>query len=99
MNKCKISMPLYAIDNSFVISGEQLQKILRGKNPFKSDSPNYSTISKRSSYRVAQLKDGSWWVENFRYGAPLFAPDYWWRIPVAAGRRAEKLNKFIKEEL
>lgn len=99
MRKCKVSVPRYAEDRAFTISGEQLHKIMRGRNPFKSDSPNYSTISKRSGYRITRLGDGTWWVENFRHGAPLWAPDYWWRIPKIAGERAEKLERFVKEEL
>lgn len=91
-------MPLYAEYSAFSVTGEQLTKILRGRNPFKKDSPNYSTIG-RGAYRITQLKDGSWWVENFRSGAPLFAPDYWWRIPAAAGKRVEKLREFVNENL
>jgi len=99
MDRPRLKVPLYAEYNSFVVSGEQLQKILKGRNPFKSDSPSYCSISKRSTYRITKLRDGTWWVENFRHGAPLFAPDYWWQISNAAGERAERLNRFVKEEL
>lgn len=96
---CRENMPHYAEDNAFVVSGEQLKKILRGRNPFKEDSPKWNKVHHRSSYRITQLRDGTWWVENFRSGASLFAPDYWWRIPEAAGARAFRLKEFVDENL
>jgi len=92
-------MPLYAEYNTFSVTADQLHKILRGRNPFKNDSPNYNRIGGRASYRLAQLKDGTWWVENYRYGAPLFAPDYWWKLPAVAGPRILKLKEFVDKEL
>lgn len=97
--KHRENVPLYAENSAFVVSGEQLQKILRGRNPFKTDSPNYASVRRRAGYRITQLRDGTWWVENFRAGAPLFAPDYWWLIPAAAGKRALKLKEFVDESL
>ena len=83
-------MPLYAQDNAFAVSGQQLRAILKGRNPFKKDSPNYDHVVERKGYRITQLQDGTYWVENFRDGAPMFAPDYWWKMSDAAGRRARK---------
>lgn len=95
----KESMPAYAESNAFVVSGEQLYKIMRGRNPFRKDIRRYDRIAKRAAYRIARLKDGTWWVENFRAGAPPFAPDYWWPIPNSAGKRAALLKKFIEDNL
>ena len=89
-------MPLYAKDSAFAVSGEQLKKCLRNRNPFKSDSPNWDHVASASGYLVSQLKDGTWWVRNFRVGAPLFAPDYWFRIPDAAGKRLLKIKEFVE---
>lgn len=89
-------MPMYAEDSSVWVTGDQLRKILRGRNPFKGDVGRYNNISGRGAYRVTQLKDGSWWVENYRFGAPLFAPDYWWKLPKTAGPRIRKLQEFVE---
>lgn len=90
------NMPLYAKQDAINVSGEQLKVILRGRNPFKFEPLNYKYIYDRKGYRIARLKNGTWWVENFRDGAPLFAPDLWWPISDAAGERAQKLAEFVK---
>lgn len=87
-------MPQYAERDAFVVSGQQLQIILRGINPFRDDPPNWNQVGHRKSYRIAFLKDGTCWVENYRSGAPMFAPDFWWQISNAASKRAVKLYEF-----
>lgn len=89
-------MPQYAKYSAFTLSGQQLRKVLKNRNPFKSDSPNYGHIVDAAGYNVTQLKDGTWWVRNFRTGAPMFAPDYWWHISDAAGLRAKQINDFVE---
>lgn len=89
-------MPLYAKTKYICISGRQLRKITRNRNPFKDDSPNYNSIVDSKGYKITQKKDGSWWVLNYRAGAPLFAPDYWWRIPDVVAERAKKIEEFVE---
>ena len=89
-------MPLYAKNEAFSISGEQLKKVMKNRNPFKYDSDTWNHIIRQSGYDVTQLRDGTWWVKNFRSGAPLFAPDYWWHISNTAGKRAKKIKDFME---
>lgn len=94
--KYRTDMPMYATDNSISVSGAQLRKITKGRNPFKNDPPSYSRIVDRKGYRIARLKNDTWWVENFRDGAPLFAPDLWWPLSKAASKRVQKLANFVE---
>lgn len=92
----RLHMPRYATEKAFVVSGEQLSKIIRNRNPFKEEPPRYNYIRKQASYRITKLKDETWWVENYRDGAPLFAPDYWHQISITAGKRAKRLKDFVQ---
>ena len=89
-------MPYYAKNGAFTISGQQLRKCLKGRNPFKHDADSWNRVIDPAGYNITQLKDGTWWVRNFRTGAPMFAPDFWWRIPNTAARRAKQINDFVE---
>lgn len=90
-------MPMYATDNAFTISGQQLRKIMKGRTGiFKGEPPNYDHIRDGVGYKVTQLKDGTWWVRNYRDGAPLFAPDYWHQLPQSVGNRARAIYEFVE---
>lgn len=90
--RTKHDMPRYMEDEAIVISGQILFQL------WKQAPKRYKqSIHTWEAVPVAQRRDGSWWLKYTPH--TVIWAWRWWEIPKTIGKRIDKLDSFIKEEL